>query len=323
MDGAIELDEGRTVGFATFGSRDGTPVLWCHGGPGSRLDPVHRDVEAANAGLLLVGIDRPGYGISTPQPGRTIADWIPDAMAVADELGVDKFVAVGESTGGAYALALAALVPDRSLGVVACCSLTDTRREEARATMSRPHCHAVWDAPDRRSAMAAAVEAHGIGGSKMTGDGLREALSPSDVALFREPLWAEQARAVVSGHVCPGTNGLHRRPTCRRWGLGFVRCHDNYLSGDSTSWRNGQDVQCAQCPPHRRDCPERTSCALRGTRSLQHRSQADTRRHGPAQALAGDGQAPCGFPSPSIDHPCPPGIVERGDPAVPPPNTLW
>ena len=196
MERTIHLGDGRTVGFATFGDPDGTPVIWCHGGPGSRLDPLHRDAEAAMAGLLLVGVDRPGYGLSTPLPGRTIADWVPDAVAVADELKAGQFIAIGESTGGAYALALAALVPDRALGVVACCSLTDMRYEAARKMMSRPHCHAVWEASDRQSAIAAAVEAHGVGGSKMTGDGLREALAPSDVVLFQNPVWAEQARAV-------------------------------------------------------------------------------------------------------------------------------
>jgi pimeloyl-ACP methyl ester carboxylesterase len=119
------------------------------------MGPLHRDGEAARAELLLVGIDRPGYGLSTPRPGRTIADWIPDAAAVADALELEELVAIGESTGGAYALALAALVPGRVLGVVACCALTDTRFEEARATMSRPHCHAEWDAPDRDGAVAA------------------------------------------------------------------------------------------------------------------------------------------------------------------------
>jgi pimeloyl-ACP methyl ester carboxylesterase len=207
VEGTIGLGDGRRLGFATFGSPNGTPVIWCHGGPGSRLDPIHRDAEAATDGLLLVGVDRPGYGLSTPLPGRKIADWVPDAVAVADELAVDQFVAIGESTGGAYALALAALVPDRSLGVVACCSLTDMRYEAARATMSRPHCHAVWDAPDRQSAMAAAVEAHGVGGSKMTGDGLREGLAPSDVALFQDPVWAEQARAAFPAMFAQGLVG--------------------------------------------------------------------------------------------------------------------
>ena len=116
-------------------------------------------------------------------------------------------MAVGESTGGAYALALAALVPDRSLGVVACCSLTDMRCEKARSTMSRPHCHAVWNAPDRRSALAAAIGAHGVGGSKMTGDGLRDALAPSDVALFRDPVWAQEAKALFPVMFAQGLEG--------------------------------------------------------------------------------------------------------------------
>ncbi len=207
MDGTVKANDGRTIGFATYGRPDGIPVLWCHGGPGSRLDPVHRDGEAASADLLLVGIDRPGYGMSTPLPGRTIADWIPDATAVADALGMDTFVAVGESTGGAYALALAALLPDRLLGVVACCSLTDMRCDEARATMSRPHCHALWDAPDRASAMVAAQNAQGVGGSKMTSDGLKEALAPSDVALFRDLLWVEQTRGPFAAMFAQGQVG--------------------------------------------------------------------------------------------------------------------
>ncbi len=207
MDSTINLADGRTIGFATYGSPGGVPVIWCHGGPGSRKDPIHRDAEAVAAGLLLIGIDRPGYGMSTPRPGRTIADWVPDALAVVNELGLDKFLAVGESTGGAYALALAALEPDRVLGVVACCSLTDMRFEEARTTMSRAHCHAVWDAPDRRSALAAATDAHGEGGSKMTGGGMSEALAPSDVALFRDSAWLQDAQAVFPEMFTQGLEG--------------------------------------------------------------------------------------------------------------------
>jgi pimeloyl-ACP methyl ester carboxylesterase len=105
VDATIELADGRSVGFATYGRPDGTAVLWCHGGPGSRMEPAHLGAEAAEAGLLLIGIDRPGYGMSTPCPGRTIAGWVPEALAVADEIGAARFVAVGESTGGAYALA--------------------------------------------------------------------------------------------------------------------------------------------------------------------------------------------------------------------------
>jgi pimeloyl-ACP methyl ester carboxylesterase len=54
-----------------------------------------------------------------PRPGRTIAGWVPEALAVAGHLGIGMFAVVGTSTGGAYALALAALAPQRVLGVVA------------------------------------------------------------------------------------------------------------------------------------------------------------------------------------------------------------
>jgi pimeloyl-ACP methyl ester carboxylesterase len=105
-------------------------VLWCHGGPGSRLEPAYLRREASEAGLRIIGIDRPGYGLPAPQPGRTIADWVTEALAVAGHLGIGQFAAVGISTGGAYALALAALAPERVLGVVACCSMTDMRWPE-------------------------------------------------------------------------------------------------------------------------------------------------------------------------------------------------
>ena len=121
---AILLADSRTVGFVDYGSPAATAVLWCHGGPGSRVEPTHLRSRARAAGLRIVGIDRPGYSLSAPQPARTIAGWVPDALAVAGHLGIEQFVTVGTSTGGAYALALAALARERVLGVVACCSMT-------------------------------------------------------------------------------------------------------------------------------------------------------------------------------------------------------
>ena len=80
-DQTVELTDGRTVGFVDYGDPSGTAVLWCHGGPGSRLEPASSARAAGDVGLRLVGIDRPGYGLSTPQPGRTIAGWVPEALA--------------------------------------------------------------------------------------------------------------------------------------------------------------------------------------------------------------------------------------------------
>lgn len=184
MDRTLRLPSGRTVGFADHGHPGDTAVIWCHGGPGSRLEPAYVAPAAVEAGLRLVGIDRPGYGLSTPAPGRTIGGWVPEALTVADHLGIERFVTVGISTGGAYALALAAVAPDRVLGVVPCCAMTDMRHRPARATVSRPHAHAVWEAPDRASAMAAAVASHGVDGSRIVDAAEGPPLAASDLAML-------------------------------------------------------------------------------------------------------------------------------------------
>lgn len=206
-DQTIELPDRRTVGFAEFGASDGTAVLWCHGGRGSRLDPAHLAAGAAEVGLRLIGIDRPGYGLSTPQPGRTVGGWVPEALAVADHLGLEQLVTVGVSTGGAFALAVAALAPGRVRGVVACCSMTDMRWAPGRATMSPAHAHAVWDAPDRDRAIAAAVSSHGSDGSKIFSGGEGPPLAASDLARFADPEWVEMTLAAMPAMFVHGLEG--------------------------------------------------------------------------------------------------------------------
>jgi len=225
----IRLAGGRTVGFADYGIPDARAVLWCHGGPGSRLEPAYLRREASEAGLRIIGRDRPGYGLSTPQPGRTIAGWVPEALAVADHLGIGQFAAVGTSTGGAFALALAALAPERVLGVVACCSMTDMRWPEGRATMSWPHVRAVWEAPGRAAALAAAADAHGEDGSKMHSD-ITAVLAPADLALFGDPGWMKEATAGFPAMFAYGLEG----------------CTDDRLA-DGAGWVTF-DVRSIRCP---------------------------------------------------------------------------
>jgi pimeloyl-ACP methyl ester carboxylesterase len=236
VDQKIRVADGRTVGFADYGPPGSTAVLWCHGGPGSRLEPAFVREQAVEAGLRIIGIDRPGYGLSTPQPGRTIAGWVPEALAIADHLGIDRFVTVGVSTGGAFALAVAALAPDRVLGVVACCSMTDMRWPEGRATMSRAHAHAVWDAPDRAAAIAAAVDAHGENGSKMLGGGMDAALCPTDLAMFRDPAWMKEAMAGFPSMFTYGLEGytddrLADGPGWITFAVESIRCPVTVLHG--------------------------------------------------------------------------------------------
>jgi pimeloyl-ACP methyl ester carboxylesterase len=151
---------------------------------------------AAESGFRVIGIDRPGYGYSTPEPDRTIADWVPDGLAVADHLGIERFMAVGVSTGGAYALALAASAPERVIGVVACCALSDMRWPEGRALMTGGRTLEIWQAADRDAAMAIATEVFGADGSNMAAMVGEAGLAPADATLLTDE---EFVRAWMAG----------------------------------------------------------------------------------------------------------------------------
>jgi pimeloyl-ACP methyl ester carboxylesterase len=109
----VRLADGRILQAQITGAADGQAVFLLHGALGSRLvhDPLA--AAAADVGIRLLSYDRPGYGGSTPQPGRTVADTAADVAAIADQLGVDRLAVWGESGGCPFALACAALLPDR------------------------------------------------------------------------------------------------------------------------------------------------------------------------------------------------------------------
>lgn len=89
-----------------------------HGVPGSRLLRARR-LELGFLDLLrtlrvrLITYDRPGYGLSFRNPGRSVADSAADIAAIADALDIDEFAVEGISSGSPHAFAAAALLPDR------------------------------------------------------------------------------------------------------------------------------------------------------------------------------------------------------------------
>jgi len=241
-DGQIQLEDGRTVGYADYGPSNHTAVLWCHGGPGSRFEAQALAPAAREAGLRIIGIDRPGYGRSTPRPGRDIASWVPDALAVVDHLGIDRFVTVGCSTGGAYALALASR-SERVLGTVACCALTDMRWAEGKAVMMRDggQIAQIWNAPNRAAALAAAIDSFGEDGSKMlTQAGSGPGLPPADLALLTNPEWLAGMMAGFPVMFAHGVQGYadDRLADGPGWGsfdVAAIRCPVVVLHGGKDS----------------------------------------------------------------------------------------
>ncbi|HEX4094855.1 MAG TPA: alpha/beta fold hydrolase [Trebonia sp.] len=100
------------------GSAPPVAVFWLHGSPnvGSPPEPLFAAAEAA--GLGWVSYDRPGYGGSDPDDGRTVASAAADVAAIADALGIGRFAVLGHSGGGPHALGCAALLPERVTAAV-------------------------------------------------------------------------------------------------------------------------------------------------------------------------------------------------------------
>jgi pimeloyl-ACP methyl ester carboxylesterase len=182
-DMSMLLSDGRALAFTDCGASSGVPVFYCHGAPGSRLDVVWLEDAFRSLSVRVICADRPGYGGSSPHPGRTLSGWSDDAAALADYLGVERFAVMGFSSGGPYAVACATLLPGRvtAAGIVA--GVTDMGWsdawdgfEEAEATLMR-----VGD----EAKVAAWCEQHyGPDGARFfdsTGD-----LAPADVEVLQD-----------------------------------------------------------------------------------------------------------------------------------------
>ena len=117
----LTLADGRTLHFYDTDPEDAQgrlPVFWLHGTPNLGSPPQPLLPAGAERGLRWLSYDRPGYGGSTPHLGRDVASAAADVQAVADVLGLERFAVMGHSGGGPHALACAALLPARVVGVV-------------------------------------------------------------------------------------------------------------------------------------------------------------------------------------------------------------
>ena len=119
--GTVHLRDGRLLGYAEHGDPQGQPVLYFNGFPGTRFEGKLISEAAARAGVRLIGLDRPGMGLSDFQPDRRMLDWPDDVIEFADALGLSQFSVVGVSGGGPFSAACAFKIPGRlrACGIIA------------------------------------------------------------------------------------------------------------------------------------------------------------------------------------------------------------
>lgn len=94
-----------------YGPDGGVPVLALHGvtGHGARW----RVLAEALPHVRFVAVDLRGHGRSPWTPPWNIEQHVADALAVLDDLGLDRVAVAGHSFGGAIALHLAHAAPER------------------------------------------------------------------------------------------------------------------------------------------------------------------------------------------------------------------
>lgn len=186
----VQTPDGRTLRVWITGVEGGTPILAHHGTPscGIAYGPWVEDAIARHA--CLIGYDRAGYGGSSRDAGRAIADVVADVRAIAAALGIDRLLTWGISGGGPHALACAALAPD--LVAAAAClagpAPFDAEDLDWTAGMGEAnvveHGAAVQGEPVLRPLLEAEAPAMLAGGPAGLKEGLETLLSPVDAAML-------------------------------------------------------------------------------------------------------------------------------------------
>jgi pimeloyl-ACP methyl ester carboxylesterase len=124
-----------------------------------------------------------------------MADWASDVAALADALGVERFLVAGHSSGGPYAVACASLLQDRVLGAIVLGGVTDMAWPGAWEGYVESE-RQLMRLPDEEAVIAWCVGRFGVDGS-----GFNEAsdfeFSEPDNALFAD----EQAGPALTSTV--------------------------------------------------------------------------------------------------------------------------
>ena len=189
---SITTKDGRTLTFNEAGQPDGVPILALHGTPGSRHLFPQLVEDAQLHGYHLLSYNRPGYGGSTPHPGRNVANAAEDIAEIAAQLNLDRLGIWGISGGGPHALAAAALLPELEPATVSLASLAPYHAEELDwfSGMGQDNLDEFGAALESRGKLEeyikAEVPAMLNADPKSLVNALISLLCPADVAVFTE-----------------------------------------------------------------------------------------------------------------------------------------
>lgn len=134
--GLLDVGDGYSVSWETWGDPSGVPVVFVHGGPGGACVPGHREMFDPGR-YHVVFFDQRGCGRSRPLASDPDADLstntthhlIRDMELIREHIGIEKWAVYGLSWGTTLGLAYAEAHPGRVIGVMLGLVGLTTKRE--------------------------------------------------------------------------------------------------------------------------------------------------------------------------------------------------
>lgn len=115
----VAIGDGVTVHLRDEGPKDAPAIMLLHGS-NADLHTWEPWAQALKGQYRVIRFDQVGHGLTGPDPAGDYsrANYVEDIRAVADRLGLARFVLAGNSMGGKHALAFAIAYPERLTGLV-------------------------------------------------------------------------------------------------------------------------------------------------------------------------------------------------------------
>jgi pimeloyl-ACP methyl ester carboxylesterase len=240
--GTTRLPDGRALGWAQWGPRDGAPVLLFSGAATGRSLGFGADV-LARLRVRLLSVERPGLGASDPSPGRTLNDWVSDIRHLAQALELPGFHVVGFSQGAPFALACAAAGLPKAVALV---SGQDDLNEPALAHLLHPDVarllQAVAADPKGLEASFAGMANADMMWSLITGSS-----SDLDLSVYTAPAFEPVFKQALKEGFSQGAAGYARDFTLAfgRWPFEL-----SSIQVPVALWYGGRDTSTVHSPDH-------------------------------------------------------------------------
>ena len=191
-DHRLTRPDGRVVAWTQWGEPGGMPLLRVPGTPGCRWAVRADTTPWAERGLRVITTERPGFGASTPLPGRGFLEHADDLAAILDHLGIAQVHMIGGSGSAPHELAFAQQYPDRVRAATILVGAAPLEENEIDSMIPlNQQSHRLCRAGDREgeAALLGPIREAILADPLAAFRGIMEHAPADDQAVMRDPDW--------------------------------------------------------------------------------------------------------------------------------------